>query len=81
MEGVMNISALHAHVRGLVQGTSPAANSQDGGAETVQLTVAERLSLHTLQRSLQLVGGDLARLEPAGESPYWIARVPQQKAH
>lgn len=77
----MNISALHAHVRGLVQGTSNAAISQDGGADTVQLTVAERLALRSFQHSLQSVGDDLARLEPAGESPYWIARTPQQEAH
>lgn len=77
----MNIAALHAHVRGLVQGTSHAAISQDGGADTVQLTVAERLALHTLQQRLQSVGGDLALLEPAVETPYWIAPVPQQKAH
>lgn len=77
----MNIAALHAHVRCLVQGTSQAPIALDGGADTRQLSAAERLALRSFQHSLQSVGGDLARLEPTGESPYWIARTPQQKAH
>lgn len=77
----MNISALHTHVRCLVQGTSPAMIAQDGDAATVKLSIAERLALRSFQHSLQSVGGELAQPEPAGETPYWIARMPERKAH
>lgn len=64
----MELSALHHAVRRLARG------GEIGELESV--SAAERKALRALQRRLQRVGGEIARLAPPSNPPVW-AVTPQ----